>query len=131
MRLFIAEKPSPRPAPSPISCPSLTVAERAISPAEMITSSRCVGHLLEQAQPTATTAAMRAGRWPTCLSCRKSGDYSRALGGEAAERDQKLLEQADEIIHAGDPDREGQLLVDEVLDYLALPPAKRERYSAV
>ena len=29
-----------------------------------------------------------------------------------------LIAQADEIINAGDPDREGQLLVDEVLDYV-------------
>jgi DNA topoisomerase-3 len=29
---------------------------------------------------------------------------------------------ADEIVHAGDPDGEGQLLVDEVLDYLELAP---------
>lgn len=33
----------------------------------------------------------------------------------------RFLHQAGEIIHAGDPDREGQLLVDEVLDYLQLP----------
>ena len=30
----------------------------------------------------------------------------------------KLISSADEIIHAGDPDREGQLLVDEVLSYV-------------
>ena len=29
-----------------------------------------------------------------------------------------LVEQCTEIVHAGDPDREGQLLIDEVLDYL-------------
>lgn len=31
---------------------------------------------------------------------------------------QKLIEAATEIVHAGDPDREGQLLIDEVLDYV-------------
>jgi len=30
----------------------------------------------------------------------------------------KLIGEAAEIVHAGDPDREGQLLIDEVLDYL-------------
>ena len=40
---------------------------------------------------------------------------------------EKLLKQASEVVHAGDPDREGQLLVDEVLDYLQLPPEKRSR----
>lgn len=31
---------------------------------------------------------------------------------------QYLVKQASEIVHAGDPDREGQLLIDEILDYL-------------
>ena len=39
----------------------------------------------------------------------------------------KLLREAQEIVHAGDPDREGQLLVDEVLDYLQLPAEKRQQ----
>ncbi len=39
----------------------------------------------------------------------------------------RFLHQAGEIIHAGDPDREGQLLVDEVLDYLQLPAEKRQQ----
>ncbi|WP_459505245.1 DNA topoisomerase III, partial [Erwinia amylovora] len=34
------------------------------------------------------------------------------------------LSQASVVVHAGDPDREGQLLVDEVLDYLTLPAEK-------
>lgn len=29
----------------------------------------------------------------------------------------KLLKDADVVVHAGDPDREGQLLIDEILDY--------------
>ena len=34
------------------------------------------------------------------------------------------MKQASQIIHAGDPDREGQLLVDEVLNYLKLTKTK-------
>jgi DNA topoisomerase-3 len=37
----------------------------------------------------------------------------------------KLTKEADQIVHAGDPDREGQLLVDEVIDYLKVPKQKR------
>lgn len=37
------------------------------------------------------------------------------------------MHEASEVIHAGDPDREGQLLVDEVLDYLQLAPEKRQQ----
>lgn len=39
----------------------------------------------------------------------------------------RFLHEASEVIHAGDPDREGQLLVDEVLDYLQLAPEKRHQ----
>ncbi len=38
---------------------------------------------------------------------------------------EKLVQQADILVNAGDPDREGQLLVDEVFSYLNLPPEKR------
>ena len=43
-----------------------------------------------------------------------------------------LISQADEIIHAGDPDREGQLLVDEVLDFVGnRKPVKRILLNAL
>ncbi|MEZ9417915.1 toprim domain-containing protein, partial [Vibrio sp. 10N.286.49.E1] len=38
----------------------------------------------------------------------------------------KLLKDATQIVHAGDPDREGQLLVDEVIDYCKVSKAKKE-----
>ena len=44
----------------------------------------------------------------------------------------RLIKEADEIIHAGDPDREGQLLVDEVLDYVGnKKPVKRILLNAL
>ena len=43
-----------------------------------------------------------------------------------------LIEKADEIVHAGDPDREGQLLIDEVLDYVGnKKPVKRILLNAL
>lgn len=43
-----------------------------------------------------------------------------------------LIRKADEIVHAGDPDREGQLLVDEVLDFLGnKKPVKRILLNAL
>ncbi len=43
-----------------------------------------------------------------------------------------LIDKADEIVHGGDPDREGQLLVDEVLDYLGnKKPVKRILLNAL
>ena len=35
-----------------------------------------------------------------------------------------LIKQADCVVNAGDPDREGQLLVDEVIDFLGYPKTK-------
>ncbi len=35
------------------------------------------------------------------------------------------MKEADELVHAGDPDREGQLLVDQVINYLGVNGAKR------
>ena len=44
----------------------------------------------------------------------------------------QLISQADEIVHAGDPDREGQLLVDEVLEYVGCDkPVRRILLNAL
>ena len=76
----------------------------------------CRGHLLGQARPEAYVTGERVEakdlpiipeRWK--LQARDS-DSRKQLGVI-----RELLEQADEVIHAGDADREGQLLVDQVL----------------
>ena len=44
----------------------------------------------------------------------------------------ELIARADEIVHAGDPDREGQLLIDEVLDFVGNEkPVKRILLNAL
>ncbi len=40
---------------------------------------------------------------------------------------EKLVKKADILVNAGDPDREGQLLVDEVFSYLNVPLEKRSQ----
>ena len=40
---------------------------------------------------------------------------------------EKLIHQADTLVNAGDPDREGQLLVDEVFSYANLSAEKRDK----
>ena len=76
----------------------------------------CRGHLLGQAPPEAYVSGERVEARdlpivpePWRLQARDS-DSRKQLAVI-----KKLLEQADEVIHAGDADREGQLLVDEVL----------------
>ncbi len=87
----------------------------------------CIGHLLEQVPPDAYDP--RYQRWniddlPIVpqkwrLAPRRSAQKQLAIL-------RKLLKPAPMLVHAGDPDREGQLLVDEVIDYLGYPVAKRQ-----
>jgi len=80
----------------------------------------CFGHLLELAEPQVYDARYqkwRAGDLPILP------DEIRVLPkADKGARQQlkvigELLRQADSVIHAGDPDREGQLLVDWVLQH--------------
>ncbi|MFD2167587.1 DNA topoisomerase III [Thalassotalea euphylliae] len=87
----------------------------------------CVGHILEQVDPEAYDERFK--KWqlehlPIIPEQWQLKPKFKTKGQLAAIR--KLVKQADTIIHAGDPDREGQLLVDEVLDYLKLSKTKRE-----
>ncbi len=76
----------------------------------------CRGHLLGQARPEAYVTGERVEardlpivpeRWKMEV---RDGDSRKQLGVI-----KRLLAEADEVVHAGDADREGQLLVDEVL----------------
>lgn len=86
----------------------------------------CFGHMLEQAEPDDYTPENvprgQNGRkvWridelpiiPTNWILKPKGDAKKQLATIG-----KLLKEADVIVNAGDPDREGQLLVDEVLEH--------------
>jgi len=127
-RLFIAEKPSLARAiaaalPSPqkkgegfIKC----------SNGDVVTW--CIGHLLEQVEPDAYDEKYK--RWSLedlpivpqqwKLKPRKSASKQLTVI-------RKLLKEFDSIVHAGDPDREGQLLVDEVIDYCKVSKTKKDK----
>lgn len=128
MRLFIAEKPSLARAIADILPKPHRRGDGFIACGNNDVVTWCVGHLLEQAQPEAYDS--RYARWsladlpiiPEKWLLQPRPSVSKQLNAIKT-----LLAQADEVIHAGDPDREGQLLVDEVLDYLALSPEKRQR----
>ncbi len=79
----------------------------------------CLGHLLEQAPPDAYDPALKQWRLdalPILPERWKLTPRPKARGQLAVIR--RLLKQADEVVHAGDPDREGQLLVQEVIEHL-------------
>ncbi len=79
----------------------------------------CVGHLLEQAMPEDYDKRLSQWRREDLPILPEQWK----LLPKAATRDQLqiirgLLKEADLVINCGDPDREGQLLVDEVLEHL-------------
>lgn len=132
MRLYIAEKPSM----------GAEIAKCLTGPIQrkdgyLITKDGVVtwafGHILRQAEPDEYNAAYKKwnaadlpiipAKWKMIIdeSCKKQFGIIK-----------NLIDKADEIVHAGDPDREGQLLIDEVLDYVhCQKPVKRILLNAL
>jgi DNA topoisomerase-3 len=117
MRLFIAEKPSLARAiaqalPEPhhrtkthIRCGGGNVV------------AWCAGHILETAPPEAYRVHYKSWRMGDLPITPR--DWKHAVSRpELLDAIRGLLQGAARVVHAGDPDREGQLLVDEVLDFL-------------
>jgi DNA topoisomerase-3 len=131
MRLFIAEKPSVARALAGelghgsngdgfIQCDSDTV-------------TWCFGHILEMAEPHEYDPKYKTWRdedlpiVPTTWKILPKPDAKRQLDAIG-----RLMKQASTIVNAGDPDREGQLLVDEVLHHFGNRlPVSRLWISAV
>jgi len=128
MRLFIAEKPSLGRAIADVLPKPHRKGDGYIECGNGQVVTWCIGHLLEQAQPDVYDS--RYARWSLAdlpIVPDKWQLQPRASVTKQINVIKRLLGEASEIIHAGDPDREGQLLVDEVLDYLQLPAEKRQR----
>lgn len=80
----------------------------------------CAGHLLELVDPERVNPAW-GKPWNLDVLPIEIDDWPKEPDGDKAdlvERIGDLLSDAECVIHAGDPDDEGQLIVDEVLDYL-------------
>lgn len=121
MRLFIAEKPSLGRAIADVLPKPHTRGDGFIQCGEGNTVTWCIGHLLEQAEPDAYDARFKQWRMehlPIVPQQWKLIPKKETL--KQFKVVEKLIKQASVLVHAGDPDREGQLLVDEVFGYLHL-----------
>lgn len=125
MRLFIAEKPSLGRAIADVLPKPLSKADGFIVAANGDTVSWCIGHLLEQVEPEVYDPAYK--KWahehlPIVPNQWKLAAKKKTVKQLSVLR--KLVKQADQLVHAGDPDREGQLLVDEVINFFGVTRAK-------
>ena len=128
MRLFIAEKPSLARAIADVLPKPQSRGDGFIKCGENDYVTWCVGHLLEQAEPEAYNPIFKQWRLehlpiiPDKWQLIPRKDVAKQL-----KTVEKLIHQADELVNAGDPDREGQLLVDEVFSYANLSVEKRDQ----
>lgn len=80
------------------------------------TVSWCAGHILHQADPEAYSGEYAKWKNYPCIPAKWIMQPLKSAEPLLKTIQQKL-KTADVVIHAGDPDREGQLLVQEVLEY--------------
>ncbi|WP_394130102.1 DNA topoisomerase III [Shewanella maritima] len=125
MKLYIAEKPSLGRAIADVLPKPLKKAEGFITAANGDCVSWCIGHLLEQAEPDSYDAKYKSWR----LEDLPIVPEKWQLKPKPKTRSQltvlrKLVKQANQLVNAGDPDREGQLLVDEVIAHLGVKGQK-------
>jgi DNA topoisomerase-3 len=117
MRLFIAEKPSLARAIAEALPGPQKRARLHIECGAGDVVAWCAGHILEMAPPEAYGDAYKTWRLESLPIAPK--DWKLEVSSpELLASIRRLLRSAKRVVHAGDPDREGQLLVDEVLHFL-------------
>ncbi|KAA0875162.1 DNA topoisomerase III [Nitrincola tapanii] len=127
MILYIAEKPSVARAVAEVLPGPQRKAEGYITLGNGDVITWCIGHLLEQAEPEAYDPEYK--KWkrehlpiiPTQWKQVVKSQTRKQLSSV-----KKLIKTADQLVHMGDPDRVGQVLVDEVINYAGVSQAKRD-----
>ena len=131
MRLYIAEKPSM--AREIAACLKNPKKGKGYIVTDDGVVTWLVGHVLRQVEPEAYDAKYKIWRLEDLPIIPTA--WKLEVDPKVAEQFaivKNLISRADEIVHAGDPDREGQLLVDEVLDFLGnKKPVKRILLNAL
>ena len=116
MRLFVAEKPSLARAIAAVLPVPQRRSRTHIECGSGDVVAWCAGHILEAAAPDAYGAQYKQWRLGD-LPILPSEWKLEVTAPELLRAIKTLLKRATRVVHAGDPDREGQLLVDEVLEW--------------
>jgi len=127
MKLYIAEKPSLGRAIADALPKPHKKHDGYIEVANGDCVSWCIGHLLEQAEPDDYDERFKKWQFEHLPIVPEHWQ----LKAKPKTRKQltilkKLIKQATILVHAGDPDREGQLLVDEVIEQAKISQAKKQ-----
>jgi len=125
LKLYIAEKPSLARALADALPKPLKKSDGYIEASNGDIVTWCIGHLLEQAEPEAYDPSYK--KWsiehlpiiPSQWQLKPKPKTKKQLAVI-----KKLVKQASAIVNAGDIDREGQILVDEVINYCGATKAK-------
>ncbi|WP_035477107.1 DNA topoisomerase III [Aliagarivorans taiwanensis] len=125
MRLYIAEKPSLGRAIAAVLPKPQKKHEGYIELANGDCVTWCIGHLLELAEPEQYDERFKQWRLDTLPIVPEQWQWRpKRQTSKQLTVIKKLAKQASQLVHAGDPDREGQLLVDLVIEHCRLPKAK-------
>ena len=118
MRLFIAEKPSLGRALVDVLPKPHQKSDGFIKAANGDVVTWCIGHLLEQAEPEAYNPDYKKWavehlpivptEWKLVVKANTKKQFTVV---------KKLIKQADVLVNMGDPDRVGQILIDEVINH--------------
>lgn len=121
MKLVIAEKPMlARDIARAVCGKKVSESARLPISGNGYTVVGCAGHLLELTPPEKINKSW-GSPWTLDVLPIQVPDWPKEPSPDKeslVEEIRSLLHEADSVIHAGDPDDEGQLIVDEVLDYL-------------
>jgi len=125
MILYIAEKPSLGRALAEVLPKPHRKGDGFISVGNGDVVSWCIGHLLEQAEPDAYSLEYKKWKlehlpiipqqWQLAVKPNTRKQFSIL---------KKLIKQSHLLVNVGDPDREGQILVDEVIHHCKVSKAK-------
>jgi DNA topoisomerase-3 len=126
-KLYIAEKPSLGRALVDALPKPHQKAEGYITVGNGDIVTWCIGHLLEQAEPDAYDPAFK--KWSKEHLPIIPLDWKLAVKSKTRKQFnvvKKLIKETDLLVNVGDPDREGQILIDEMINYCGASEQKKQ-----
>ncbi|RLV59845.1 DNA topoisomerase III [Parashewanella curva] len=127
MKLFIAEKPSLGRAVADALPKPHDKGDGFIKVGNGDIVTWCIGHLLEQAEPDFYDPAFK--KWSVEHLPIIPSDWKLVVKSKTRKQFnvvKKLIKEADVLVNLGDPDREGQILIDEMINYCGASEQKKK-----